>query len=141
MSRTTTANFADFAVYPSRLSVAALTIFYLGAAGGLLLAWGRGALPVPLFLIGCELLWLEWIGRYHAVYRHQGRLILKAPDRLFWQQRWWSLSRIKVHTRYLMLIELRQATRRRWLLICHDACDVSGYRALSLLCHHLNRIK
>ncbi|UTV28174.1 protein YgfX [Photobacterium atrarenae] len=141
LSLTTTASFADFEVSPSRLSVAALTIFYAGAAAFLLLAWGRGVFPFPLLLIGCELLWHEWLGQYHFILRHQGRLILKAPNRVCWQQSWWRVNRVKIQTRYFILIELHQVTRRHWLLICHDACEVSGYRALSLICHSTKRVK
>lgn len=139
LSRTTTASFADFEVFPSRLSVVALTLFYAGAAACLLLAWGRGVLPPLLLLPGCELLWQEWLGQYHGICRHQGRLILKAPDRVYWQRRWWRLARIKLHTRYVILVELREAGRRRWLLVGADACLVADYRALSLWCSSFRR--
>ncbi|MGR5149137.1 protein YgfX [Photobacterium alginatilyticum] len=137
MSPTTTASFADLDITPSRLMAATLTLLYVGAASLLLLSWFRNTLPFPLIIVCLEFLWFEWLQRLIDCRLMQGRLVVKSSGELQWQQQPWVIEQVKIRSRFVMLWRLRHQSQRRWLLICHDACEESEYRSLSLICHYL----
>ncbi|RWX53271.1 hypothetical protein EDI28_22750 [Photobacterium chitinilyticum] len=138
LSPTTTANFADLDITPSRLSAAVLVLLYTCAASLLLLSWLRAVLPFPVVIVCLELLWLEWLQRLIDCRSQQGRLVVKLSGELQWQREQWFIDRVKIRCRFLLLWRLRYQGQRRWLLICHDACDEAAYRSLSLICHNLS---
>ena len=117
--------------------VAALTLLYVSAASLLLLSWLRNALSLPLIIVCLEFLWLEWLQHLIDCRRQLGRLVVKSSGELQWRRQHWVIERVKIRSRYLLLWRLRQHDQRCWLMICHDACEESEYRSLSLICHHL----
>ena len=134
---TTTANFADLLLRPSKLTIAALSLLYLSVAMFLLLAVFRSAIPLIAAVIIIECLWLEWLQLWQRCFRQQGRMSITVSGQMTWQQQPWQIIQIKVVTRFFILLRVRrQATCQRWLLICHDACDEKGFRTLSLLCRN-----
>jgi len=135
---TTTANFADLLLRPSKLTVAALSLLYLSVAMFLLLAVFRSAIPFIAAVIIIECLWLEWLPLWQHSFRHQGRMSITVSGQMTWQQQPWQIIQIKVITRFFILLRVKQVTRQRWLLICHDACDEKDFRTLSLLCRNAN---
>ncbi|MCW8330582.1 hypothetical protein MD588_17395 [Photobacterium sp. SDRW27] len=132
---TTTANFVEFDVKPSKLSAAALTILYFSAACLLLLAWLRTVLPLPLIVVCLDMLWHEWLQLRLYCQSQQGRLIISISGEVCWQRQKWQVDRVKIRTRFLLLLRLRRPEQHRWLLVCRDACDEAAYRSLSLFCY------
>ena len=63
---------------------------------------------------------------------------ITVSGQMTWQQQPWQIIQIKVITRFFILLRVKQVTRQRWLLICHDACDEKDFRTLSLLCRNAN---
>jgi len=137
---TTTANFADLDVKPSRLSAAALAFLYFSAACLLLLVWFRAVLPLPVIFLCLDMLWHEWFQLRLYCQSQQGRLVVSTSGEMNWQQQKWQIERVKIRTRLLLLIRIRQHEQRRWLLVCHDACDDKNYRALSLWCRYVRHL-
>ncbi|WP_318926970.1 protein YgfX [Photobacterium sp.] len=136
MLPTTTANFADLLLRPSKLTIAALSLLYLCAAMFLLLAVLRSSIPFIAAVIIIECLWLEWLQLWQYSFRHQGRISITVSGQVTWQRQSWQIIQIKVITRFFILLKVKQAAQQRWLLICHDACDDKDFRTLSLLCRN-----
>ncbi|MFC1507745.1 protein YgfX [Pseudomonadota bacterium] len=135
---TTTANFADLLLRPSKLTIAVLSLLYLSVAMFLSLAVFRSAIPFIAAVILIECLWLEWLQLWLRCFRQQGRMSITVSGQMIWQQQPWQIIQIKVITRFFILLRVRQVTQQHWLLICHDACDEKDFRTLSLLCRNAN---
>ncbi|MGF1687721.1 hypothetical protein L4C36_13680 [Photobacterium japonica] len=152
---TTTANFADIALTPSRPLFYALAVGYASALFLLLLTVFVHALPPSLLVLGVWGLWHEveqWAWRH---VRQQGRLVIRCDGQIQWQNTSWTLKRLTLRTPWLVVFQLRHSPspsysplssscpakpRTVWVAVTPDSCTASAYHQVMLFARYPNGI-
>ncbi|WP_428470382.1 protein YgfX [Photobacterium angustum] len=129
MLLTTTVNYADLYLFPSKLQIATLTVAYLCVA--IFLLFSSSLLILPIALIMCEKLYDEYLNSAIYSYRLQGRFRLSSAGEVYYQQQRGSVSHIRPLTRWLIIFKV-EGLSHRWIIVWRDSLSERHYRHLKM---------
>ncbi|WP_346769455.1 protein YgfX [Photobacterium sp. Ph5] len=136
MLLTTTVNYADLYLVPSKLQIATLTVAYLCVA--IFLLFSSSLLILPIALILCEKLYDEYLNSAIYSYRLQGRFRLSSVGDIYYQQQRGVVTYARPLTRWLIIFKV-QGLSYRWLIVWRDSCAEPHYRHIKMFIYlHLS---
>ncbi|WP_318479401.1 protein YgfX [Photobacterium leiognathi] len=129
MLLTTTVNYADFYLTPSKLHIATLCLGYLSVATFLFIITPFFWLPIALLL--CEFLFDEWLQSAAYAYQLQGSVRISSQGDVYFRHQHGKLVYLRPLTRWLIVLRV-QGLDHQWLLVWRDSCTDASYRTLKM---------